>query len=90
MKNKFSRDYQEIINSLESMALDNNTILILAEDLLSHIPDTALIKSKAIIMNMHFQVNVDYCYRLAHELSHILYGDHDAQAVYQFSEFGKR
>ncbi|BAX73389.1 MULTISPECIES: ImmA/IrrE family metallo-endopeptidase [Leuconostoc] len=82
--------YPDIVNALESKAKNSGTVLVLADDLLSHVPDTALIKNKAIIMNMNFQVNVDYCYRLAHELSHILYGDHDAQAVYQFSEYGKR
>lgn len=82
--------YPDIVNALELKAKNSGTVLILADDLMSHVPDTALIKNKAIIMNMNFQVNVDYCYRLAHELSHILYGDHDAQAVYQFSEFGKR
>ncbi|ORI55627.1 ImmA/IrrE family metallo-endopeptidase [Leuconostoc mesenteroides subsp. cremoris] len=34
--------------------------------------------------------SIAYNYRFAHEISHILYGDHDAQAVYQFSEYGKR
>jgi len=55
-----------------------------------NVPDTALINTRAVIMNKQFDINVDYTYRLAHELSHILYGDKDAQAVYQFSEYGKR
>jgi len=82
--------YPEIVQNVESIARKNNVIVILADNLLSHVPDTALVKSRAIIMNDNFDIGVDYCYRLSHELSHILYGDHEAQAVYQFSEFGKR
>ena len=82
--------YSEIVQSIESIAQKNNVIIILADNLLSHVPDTALVKSRAIIMNANFDIGVDYCYRLSHELSHILYGDHEAQAVYQFSEYGKR
>lgn len=82
--------YHEIVQNVESIAQKNNVIVILADNLLSHVPDTALVKSRAIIMNDNFDIGVDYCYRLSHELSHILYGDHEAQAVYQFSEYGKR
>ena len=82
--------YPEILQNVESIARKNNIIVILADNLLSHVPDTALVKSRAIIMNDNFDIGVDYCYRLSHELSHILYGDHEAQAVYQFSEYGKR
>ncbi|MBA5972547.1 ImmA/IrrE family metallo-endopeptidase [Leuconostoc mesenteroides] len=82
--------YPEIVQNVESIARKDNVIVILADNLLSHVPDTALVKSRAIIMNANFDIGVDYCYRLSHELSHILYGDHEAQAVYQFSEFGKR
>ena len=82
--------YPEIVQNVESIARKNNVIILLADNLLSHVPDTALVKSRAIIMNVNFDIGVDYCYRLSHELSHILYGDHKAQAVYQFSEYGKR
>lgn len=82
--------YPEILQNVESIARKNNVIVILADNLLSHVPDTALVRSRAIIMNADFDIGVDYCYRLSHELSHILYGDHDAQAVYYFSEYGKR
>lgn len=82
--------YMQITSSLESLACNNDITLVNAEDLSENVPDTALINTRAVIMNEHFDINVDYTYRLAHELSHILYGDHDAQAVYQFSEYGKR
>ncbi|QOG09377.1 ImmA/IrrE family metallo-endopeptidase [Leuconostoc sp. LN180020] len=93
MTNLFThRDYlySQIVSELEDKARKNNVIVVLADNLLSHVPDTALIKNRAIIMNMNFVVSANYCYRLSHELSHILYGDHEAQAVYQFSEYGKR
>ena len=53
-------------------------------------PDVASPADNSVIMNPNFETQVTYNYRLAHELSHILYGDHEAQAVYQFSEYGKR
>lgn len=82
--------YMQITSSLESLACNNDITLVNAEDLSENVPDTALINTRAVIMNKQFDINVDYTYRLAHELSHILYGDKDAQAVYQFSEYGKR
>ena len=82
--------YMQITSSLESLACNNDITLVNAEDLSENAPDTALINTRAVIMNQQFDINVDYTYRLAHELSHIIYGDHDAQAVYQFSEYGKR
>lgn len=82
--------YIQITSSLESLACNNDITLVDAEDLSENVPDTALINTRAVIMNKLFDINVDYTYRLAHELSHILYGDKDAQAVYQFSEYGKR
>ena len=82
--------YMQITSSLENLACNNYISVINADDLSTNVPDTALVNTRAVIMNKQFDVNVDYAYRLAHELSHILYGDHDAQAVYQFSEYGKR
>ena len=82
--------YTQITSSLETLACNNDVSVVDADDLSTNVPDTALVNTRAVIMNKCFDVNVDYAYRLAHELSHILYGDHEAQAVYQFSEYGKR
>ncbi len=82
--------YTQITSSLETLACNNDVSIVDADDLSTNVPDTALVNTRAVIMNKYFDVNVDYAYRLAHELSHILYGDHEAQAVYQFSEYGKR
>ena len=82
--------YQQIVTSLENKALTNDIVFVNAYDLSPDVPDAALIKTRAIIMNNYFDINAGYAYRFAHELSHILYGDPDAQAVYYFSEYGKR
>jgi len=82
--------YQQIVTSLENKALTNDVVFVNAYDLSPDVPDAALIKTRAIIMNIFFDINAGYAYRFAHELSHILYGDPDAQSVYQFSEYGKR
>lgn len=82
--------YQQIVSLLENKALTNDVVFVNAYDLSPDVPDAALIKTRAIIMNNFFDINAGYAYRFAHELSHILYGDPDAQSVYQFSEYGKR
>ena len=82
--------YQQIVTSLENKALTNDVVFVNAYDLSPDVPDAALIKTRAIIMNIFFDINAGYAYRFAHELSHILYGDPDAQSVYYFSEYGKR
>lgn len=69
---------------------DERNISIYKLLLKSDTPDVASPVDDSVIMNPNFETQVTYNYRLAHELSHILYGDHEAQAVYQFSEYGKR
>lgn len=82
--------YQQIVTSLENKALTNDVVFVNTYGLSPDVPDAALIKTRAIIMNNFFDINAGYAYRFAHELSHVLYGDSDAQAVYYFSEYGKR
>lgn len=81
---------QQIVTSLEEIAAKHNISVVSAEDLSTNVPDSALINSRVVVMNSKLDTSVDYAYRLAHELSHILYGDRDMQIVYQFSEYGKR
>ncbi len=38
----------------------------------------------------NFDTNVSLNFRLAHELSHLIYGNKDIQKIYTFSEFGHR
>lgn len=83
-------DEEEIEDYLTSLATTNNVDICEADDLESDTPDTAITSIKVIIMNMNFETRSSYLYRLAHEISHILYGDKELQGVYNFSELGKR
>lgn len=82
--------YKDIINDELLLLAKRNFVSVYHFSMKSETPDVASPVDNAVIMNLNFKVNVDYAYRMAHELSHILYGDRDAQAVYQFSEYGKR
>lgn len=83
-------DKSEIEDYLFKLATNNDIAICEADDLESSTPDTAITSIKVIVMNMNFATCSSYLYRLAHEISHILYGDKELQGVYNFSEFGKR
>lgn len=73
------------------MIADSNSIIIRDNlNLTTGTPDVCFTYDKGIVMNPNWDIKVNYSFRLSHELSHILYGDPDAQSVYQFSEYGKR
>ncbi|MGR8826825.1 ImmA/IrrE family metallo-endopeptidase [Leuconostoc citreum] len=80
----------EVINKLYQIANRNHIIVCDNLNLKNSTPDVCFTFDKGIVMNPNWSTRVDYSFRLAHELSHILYEDHDAQAVYEFSEYGKR
>lgn len=80
----------EVISKLLTIASSHNIIIRDNLNLTNETPDVCFTYDKGIVMNPNWDIKVNYSFRLAHELSHILYGDHDAQAVYQFSEYGKR
>lgn len=80
----------EVSTKLSVIATKNNIIIRDNLNLMTNTPDVCFTYDKGIVMNPNWETNVSYPFRLAHEISHILYGDHDAQAVYQFSEYGKR
>lgn len=79
----------QIFDALINIA-SKNAIDIIYMDLKKTTPDVASPFDNVIIINRKFETRSSFSYRLAHELSHILYGEADAQAVYQFSEYGKR
>ena len=81
---------EEIQEALQNIATKNDVKVLNVDDVKSNVPDTTWPSCKAIMMNINFNTNVSYHFRLAHELSHLLYGDTSLQDVYQFSEFGKR
>lgn len=80
----------EVISKLLTIADSHNIIIRDNLNLTIGTPDVCFTYDKGIVMNPNWDIKVNYSFRLAHELSHILYGDHEAQAVYQFSEYGKR
>lgn len=81
---------EEIQESLQNIARKNDIKVLDVHDVKSNVPDTTWTAIKTIMMNFNFDTKVSYNFRLAHELSHLLYGDMSLQEVYQFSEFGKR
>ncbi|WP_052694448.1 hypothetical protein [Pediococcus damnosus] len=83
-------DENEIEDYLTNLATNNDIAICEADDLESSTPDTAITSIKVIVMNINFATCSSYLYRLAHEISHILYGDKELQGVYNFSELGKR
>lgn len=80
----------EVISKLLTIADSNNIIIRDNLNLTTGTPDVCFTYDKGIVMNPNWDIKVNYSFRLSHELSHILYGDPDAQAVYYFSEYGKR
>lgn len=81
---------EEIQEALQNIATKNGIKIVDVDDVKSKVPDTTWPSIKAIMMNFNFATKVSYNFRLAHELSHLLYGDTSLQDVYQFCEFGKR
>lgn len=80
----------EITNSLKELAHNHN---IIVEDnilLSSGTPDFSVVRRQGVFMNKNFETSVSFNFRLAHELSHLIYGDKDLQKIYTFSEFGHR
>ncbi|MCZ2490832.1 ImmA/IrrE family metallo-endopeptidase [Dellaglioa carnosa] len=82
--------YLEIKDNLLSIAAKNNITVIENEMLTADNPDIAVINNRGILMNVNASTDVSYLYRMAHELSHILYGDSDSQTAYQFSPYSRK
>ncbi|MGX6466387.1 ImmA/IrrE family metallo-endopeptidase [Leuconostoc falkenbergense] len=80
----------ENIESELSEIAKRNFVDVYFLNMKSSTPDVAIPKDNTVVMNPNFTTKVSPKYRLAHELSHVLYGDPDAQSVYYFSEYGKR
>lgn len=80
----------EVMNKLTMIANSHNIIIRDNLNLTTSTPDVCFTFDKGIVMNPNWETNVHYSFRMAHELGHIIYGDPEAQAVYQFSEYGKR
>ncbi|WP_371866768.1 ImmA/IrrE family metallo-endopeptidase [Leuconostoc falkenbergense] len=79
--------------NIENTLLDiakRNFVDVYFLNMKSSTPDVAIPRDDTVVMNPNFTTKVSLMYRFSHELSHVLYGDPDAQAVYYFSEYGKR
>lgn len=80
----------EIAEELQRQARCNNIDILDIFDLTTDTPDFSVVKRQGVFMNINFDTKVSYEFRLAHELSHLIYGDGDIQRIYTFSEFGHR
>ena len=80
----------EITNALKEIACNHNIIVEDNINLSSGTPDFSVVNRQGVFMNKNFDTNVSFNFRLAHELSHLIYGNKDIQKIYTFSEFGHR
>ena len=80
----------EITNALKEIACNHNIIVEDNINLSSGTPDFSVVNRQGVFMNKNFDTNVSLNFRLAHELSHLIYGDKNLQKIYTFSEFGHR
>lgn len=76
---------EEITDYLKWIAKENDVHILEIFDSDSNLKDAALPNSKLVIMNLSFKTRESYCFRLAHELSHILFGDSVDQQLYAYS-----
>lgn len=80
----------EIAEDLQKQAKCHNIDILDIFDLSPETPDFSVVKRQGVFMNINFDTKVSYEFRLAHEMSHLIYGDGDIQKIYTFSEFGHR
>lgn len=80
----------EITNALKEIACNHNIIVEDNINLSSVTPDFSVVRRQGVFMNKNFETSVSFNFRLAHELSHLIYGDKYLQKIYTFSEFGHR
>ncbi len=80
---------EEVIQELEKIAKKNDITIFDVDSLDIDISDTSMPDSKLVLMNPAYKKS-SYAFRLAHELSHIMYGNNLPDAVYQFSPYFQR
>lgn len=80
---------EEVIQELEKIAKKNDITIFDVDSLDIDISDTSMPDSKLILMNPAYKKS-SYVFRLAHELSHIMYGNNLPNVVYQFSPYFQR
>ncbi|WP_349550783.1 ImmA/IrrE family metallo-endopeptidase [Leuconostoc pseudomesenteroides] len=80
----------EIAEDLQKQAKIHSIDILDIFDLSTETPDFSVVRRQGVFMNINFDTKVSYEFRLAHEMSHLIYGDGDMQRIYTFSEFGHR
>lgn len=70
---------------LEYLAHESGIDVVYSYDMGPNTTDFVMPKLKTIILNIHYQTPVSLAFRLAHEISHLLYGDYSSQQLYHFS-----
>lgn len=78
---------EEIIDELLSLASRNGIEVTNVTTHDDSSPDVAFPFISRIMMNPHYQTSYSFVFRLAHEISHILFGDNDLLPYYRFSPF---
>lgn len=80
---------EEVIQELEKIAKKNDITIFDVDSLDTDVSDTSMPDNKLVLMNPSYKKS-SYAFRLAHELSHIMYGNNLPDAVYQFSPYFQR
>lgn len=75
----------ELRDYLDYFANESGIEVVYSYDMGPNTTDFVMPKLKTIILNMHYQTSVSLAFRLAHEISHLLYGDYSSQNLYHFS-----
>ena len=78
---------EEIIDELLALASRNGIEVTNVTTHDDSSPDVAFPFIRRIMMNPNYQTSYSFVFRLAHEISHILFGDDDLLPYYRFSPF---
>lgn len=80
---------EDILEELEKIARQNEITIFDVDNLESDTPDSSVSEARLVLMNPAYKKS-SYVFRLAHELSHIMYGNNLPNVVYQFSPYFQR
>lgn len=80
---------EEVLEELEKIARINDITIFDVDSLENDTPDSSVSEARLVLMNPAYNKS-SYAFRLAHELSHIMYGNNLPNVVYQFSPYFQR
>lgn len=80
---------EEVLEELEKIARNNDITIFDVDSLEAGTPDSSVSEARLVLMNPAYDKS-SYAFRLAHELSHIMYGENLPNVVYQFSPYFQR